>query len=115
MKGGGANAVEMPVGALAGTVVRDLVPSHKRRRVLTRLERGLGGVQLLGSPHEHEHVPGFQAEVRVGAGGVGLPARVTPTVMQSARRIVVAIAGQWPQRPAYIRVARRCGALPAGP
>jgi hypothetical protein len=64
LKGRGANAVEMGAGALVGRVVRGLPPSHERRRVLTRLERGLGGVQLPVGSHEDEHVPGLQAEVR---------------------------------------------------
>lgn len=41
--------------------------------------------------------------------------KVAATVVQSARRIVVSIAGQWPHWQAYVTVARRSGALPAGP
>jgi hypothetical protein len=41
--------------------------------------------------------------------------KVAATVVQSARRIVVAIAGQWPHWPTYASVSRRCGAIPAGP
>jgi len=41
--------------------------------------------------------------------------KVAATVMQSARRIVVAIAGQWPHWPSYVAVCQRSGAIPAGP
>lgn len=41
--------------------------------------------------------------------------KVAATVVQSARRIVVALAGQWPHWPGYVAVTRRCGAIPAGP
>jgi len=41
--------------------------------------------------------------------------KVAATVVQSARRIVVALAGQWPHWPTYVTVSRRCGAMPAGP
>jgi hypothetical protein len=48
--------------------------------------------------------------------------KVAATVIQSARRVIVAIAGQWPHWPNYVAVARRSialpervGALPAGP
>lgn len=41
--------------------------------------------------------------------------RVAATVVQSARRVVVAIAGQWPHWPSYHAVALRTGAIPAGP
>jgi hypothetical protein len=41
--------------------------------------------------------------------------KVAATVVQSARRVVIAIAGQWPHWPSYVTVARRSGAIPAGP
>lgn len=41
--------------------------------------------------------------------------KVAATVVQSARRVVVALAGQWPHWPSYHAVALRTGALPAGP
>jgi hypothetical protein len=48
--------------------------------------------------------------------------KVAATVVQSARRIVVAIAGQWPHWPGYLAISRRSGgrlqrvgAIPAGP
>jgi hypothetical protein len=41
--------------------------------------------------------------------------KVAATVVQSARRVVIAIAGQWPHWPTYASVSRRCGAIPAGP
>jgi hypothetical protein len=41
--------------------------------------------------------------------------KVAATVVQSARRIVVALAGQWPHWASYLTVARRSGAIPAGP
>ena len=41
--------------------------------------------------------------------------KVAATVVQSARRVVVAIAGQWPHWPNYVAVSRRAGAMPAGP
>ena len=41
--------------------------------------------------------------------------KVAATVIQSARRVVVAIAGQWPHWWGYQAVAVRSGALPGGP
>lgn len=41
--------------------------------------------------------------------------KVAATVVQSARRVKIAIASQWPHWPTYITVARRSGAIPAGP
>ncbi len=41
--------------------------------------------------------------------------KVAATVVQTARRIIVAIAGQWPHWPSYVAVTRRAGAMPAGP
>lgn len=41
--------------------------------------------------------------------------KVAATVVQSARRIVISISGQWPHWPAYVSVSRRSGAIPAGP
>jgi hypothetical protein len=41
--------------------------------------------------------------------------KVAATVVQSARRIVVAIAGQWPHWASYVTVSRRSGAIPVGP
>lgn len=41
--------------------------------------------------------------------------KVAATVVQSARRIVVAVAGQWPHWPTYLAVSSRSGAIPAGP
>ena len=41
--------------------------------------------------------------------------KVAATVIQSARRVVVAIAGQWPHWSTLHTVAVRSGAIPAGP
>ena len=41
--------------------------------------------------------------------------KVAATVVQSARRIVVAVAGQWPHWPTYLAASGRSGAIPAGP
>lgn len=41
--------------------------------------------------------------------------KVAATVIQSARRVVVAIAGQWPHWSSVYAVAVRSGAMPAGP
>ena len=41
--------------------------------------------------------------------------KVAATVVQSARRIVVSIAGQWPHWPTYVRTSCRSGAIPCGP
>jgi len=41
--------------------------------------------------------------------------KVAATVVQSARRVVVAIAGQWPHWSSYHAAALRGGAVPAGP
>lgn len=41
--------------------------------------------------------------------------KVAATVVQSARRIVVALAGQWPHWPTYLAASSRSGAIPAGP
>ncbi len=41
--------------------------------------------------------------------------KVAATVVQSTRRIVVLIAGQWPHWPNYVAVSRRVLLMPAGP
>jgi hypothetical protein len=41
--------------------------------------------------------------------------KVGAIVLQSARRIVVAIASQWPHWPSYVAASRRAGAMAAGP
>ena len=41
--------------------------------------------------------------------------KVAAMVVQSARRVVVALAGQWPHWPSYHARSLRTGAIPAGP
>ena len=41
--------------------------------------------------------------------------KVAATIVQSARRVVVALAGQWPYWSSYVTVSHRSGVVPAGP
>ena len=93
----------------------DRLSCHRFLANFWRLLLHTAAFNLLSALRDHEAIP---AELRRAQPATWRSRliKVAATVVQSTRRVVVKLAGQWPHWPLYLAVGRRAlSAMPAGP
>jgi hypothetical protein len=107
---------EQRMDELKNGLCMDRLSCHRFMANFWRLLLHTAAYNLLNAVRDHADLPPLLRDGQPCTWRTHL-IKVAATIVQSTRRVLVLIAGQWPWWPLYEKVSRRClyAAVPAGP